>query len=62
MASGPITIWPRDGETMETKGDFVFFSFGGAPKSLGMVTVAMTIFEKQKTKNLLLGKKSGQPR
>ena len=37
MASGPITSWQRDGETMETVRDFIF----GAPKSLQMVTAAM---------------------
>ena len=37
MASGPITSWQIDGETMETVRD----SFGaGAPKSLQMVTAA----------------------
>ena len=30
MASGPITSWEIDGETMETLTDFIF----GAPKSL----------------------------
>ena len=29
MASGPITSWQRDGETVETVTDFIFF---GAPK------------------------------
>ena len=39
MASGPITSWEIDGETAETVSDFIF---GGAPKSLQMVTaVAM---------------------
>ena len=37
MASGPITSWQIDGETMETMTDFIL----GAPKSLQMVTVAM---------------------
>ena len=36
MASGPITSWQIDGETVETVADFVF----GAPKSLQMVTAA----------------------
>ena len=31
MASGPITSWEIDGETVETVADF---SWGGAPKSL----------------------------
>ena len=35
MASGPITSWQIDGETMETVTDFIFW---GAPKSLQMVT------------------------
>ena len=37
MASGPITSWQIDGETMETVTDFTF----GAPKSLQMMTAAM---------------------
>ena len=37
MASGPITSWKIDGETVETVSDFIF----GAPKSLQMVTAAM---------------------
>ena len=37
MASGPITSWQIDGETMKTVRDY----FGGAPKSLQMVTAAM---------------------
>ena len=36
MASGPITSWQIDGETMETVADFIFW----APKSLQMVTAA----------------------
>ena len=36
MASGPITSWEINGETMETVTDF----FWGAPKSLQMVTAA----------------------
>ena len=39
MASGPITSWEIDGETMETVSDFIFF----APKSLQMVTAAMKL-------------------
>ena len=38
MASGPITSWQIDGETVETVTDFIFW---GAPKSLRMVTAAM---------------------
>ena len=37
MASGPITSWQIDGETVETVSDFIFW----APKSLQMVTAAM---------------------
>ena len=36
MASGSITSWEIDGETMETVSDFIFW----APKSLQMVTAA----------------------
>ena len=39
MASGPITSWEIDGETVETVSD-LFFG-GGAPKSVQMVTAAM---------------------
>ena len=38
MASGPITLWKIDAETMEIVRDFIIF--GGAPKSLQMVTEA----------------------
>ena len=38
MASGPITSWQIHWETMESVADFIF---GGAPKSLQMVTAAM---------------------
>ena len=38
MASGPITSWEIDGETVETVSDFIF---GGAAKSLQMVTAAI---------------------
>ena len=37
MATGPITSWEIDGETVETVSDY----FLGAPKSLQMVTAAM---------------------
>ena len=40
MASGPITSWPIDGETVETVSEFIL---GGAPKSLQMVTAAMKL-------------------
>ena len=53
MASGPITSWQIDGETMETVRYFIF----GAFKSLQMVTAAM------KLRHLLLGRKTfDQPR
>ena len=39
MASGPITSWEIDGETVETVSDFIL----GAPKSLQMVTAAMKL-------------------
>ena len=38
MASGPITSWQMDGETMEIE---IFFSW--APKSLQMVSAAMKL-------------------
>ena len=39
MASGPITSWQIDGETVETVSDFIFWS----PKSLQMVIAAMKL-------------------
>ena len=39
MASGPITSWEIDGETVETVLDFIL----GGPKSLQMVTAAMKL-------------------
>ena len=39
MASGPITSWQIDGETVETALDFIF----GGSKSLQMVTAAMKL-------------------
>ena len=39
MASGPITSWEIDGETVETVSDFIL----GAPKSLQMVTATMKL-------------------
>ena len=39
MASGPITSWERDGETVETGSDFIL----GAPKSLQMMIAAMKL-------------------
>ena len=49
MASNPITSRQIDGETMETASDFIF---GGAPKSLQMVTAAI------KLRRLLTGRKA----
>ena len=42
MASGPITSWQIDGETLETVTDFIWGG-GGAPKPLQMVTAAMKL-------------------
>jgi hypothetical protein len=39
MASGPITSWQIDGETVETVSDFIW----EAPKSLQMVTAALKL-------------------
>ena len=39
MASGPITSWQIDGETMETVTDY----FWGAPKSLQMMSATMKL-------------------
>ena len=39
MATGPITSWQIDGETMKTVMHFVFW----APKSLQMVTIVMKL-------------------
>ena len=52
MASGPITSWQIDGETMETVADLIL----GAPKSLQMVTAAM------KLKDTLWKESYDQPR
>jgi len=48
MASGPITSWQMDGETVETVADFIFWAL----KSLPMVIAAMKL-----KKCLLLGRK-----
>ena len=55
MASGPISSWEIDGETVKTVSDSIF---GGAPKSLQMVTAAM----KLKDAYSLEGKLWPQPR
>ena len=39
MASGPISSWETDGETVETVADFIL----GAPKSLQMVIAVMKL-------------------
>ena len=39
MASGPVTSWQIDGETVEAVTDFIW----GAPKSLQMVSAAMKL-------------------
>ena len=52
MASGPITSWEIDRETVETVSDFIFW----APKSLQMVTAAM------KLKDTLWKESYDQPR
>ena len=39
MASGPITSWEIDGETVETVSDFIL----GAPKSLQVMIAAMKL-------------------
>ena len=39
MASGPITSWEIDGETVETVSDFIFLG----SKALQMVITAMTL-------------------
>ena len=49
MASGPITSWQIDGETVETVKDFIL----GAPKSLQMVTDCSHEIKR----HLLLGRK-----
>ena len=48
MESGPITSWQIDAETMDTVTDFIF---GGAPKSLQMVTAAMKLKDAPCKKN-----------
>ena len=51
MASGPITSWEIDGETVETVADFIFL----APKSLQMVISALKLkdtFERKVMTNL----------
>ena len=40
MASGPISLWQIDGETMETVTDFIFL---GSKVTAGMLTAAMKL-------------------
>ena len=49
MASGPITSWEVDGETVETVSDFIFWR---VPKSLQMVTAAMKLKDAYSLANL----------
>ena len=49
MASGPITLWQIDGETVETVSDL----FLGAPKSLQMVIAAMKLKDSYSLKGKL---------
>ena len=55
MASGPITSWGIDGETVETVSDFILW----VPKSLQMVTAAMKLKDcsHEIKRRLLLGRK-----
>ena len=52
IASGPISSWQIDEETIETVTDFILVGVGGAPKSLQMVAAAMEL------RHLLLGRKA----
>ena len=45
MASGPITSWQIDGETVETVADFIYLFIYLAPKLLQMVIAAMKLKE-----------------
>ena len=57
MASGPITSWEIDGETVETVSDFIL----GAPKSLQMATAAMKLkdgYSLEKAETLLCQQRS----
>ena len=51
MASGPITSWEIDGETVETVSDLFFC----APKSLQMVTAAMKLKDAYSLENPMDG-------
>ena len=52
MASGPITSWEIDGETVETVSDY-FWRRRGAPKSLQMVIAAMKLKDAYSLKGTL---------
>ena len=56
MASGPITSWQIDEQTIKTVRDFISW----APKSLQMVTAAMKLkdIKKKNKRRLLLGRKA----
>ena len=43
MASGPITSWEIDGESVETVSDFIYLFIFLAPKSLQMMIAAMKL-------------------
>ena len=59
MASGPITSWQIDGETLETVADFIL----GTPKSLQMVTAAIKFKDAYSLeKTLMLGGIGGRRR
>ena len=58
MASGPITSWQIDGETVETVADF-FVGGEGAPKSLQMVIAAMKLKDAYSLEEKLPG--TGEP-
>ena len=49
MASGPISSWKIDGETVETMSDFIF----GSPKSLQMVIAVMELTDAYSLKGKL---------
>ena len=59
MASGPITSWQIDGETMETVTDFIFFLFSWAPKSFSWAPKSfLGDYSHEIKRHLLLGRKA----
>ena len=56
MASGPITSWEIDGETVERVADFILFFW--APKSLQMVIEAMKLKDAYSLKGKLWATKT----